>query len=94
VDKSIATFLGRPPRIPARYADCGLPLDVSDEAFSTDNGNLTFSLDQVDKNGWSTRGLFYPASWMRARSIICGFRDEILEVALQKDTPETAATLL
>ncbi|KAJ5989007.1 hypothetical protein N7481_004217 [Penicillium waksmanii] len=94
VDKSIATFLGRPPRIPARYADCGLPLDVSDEAFSTDNGTLSYSLDQLDINGWSTCGFFYPASWMRARSIICGFRDEILEVALQKDTPETAATLL
>ncbi|KAL5361377.1 putative fungal-specific transcription factor [Aspergillus floccosus] len=37
-DKNIATFLGRPPRLPYHYCDVGLPLDIDDE--STFNGGL------------------------------------------------------
>lgn len=93
LDKNIATFLGRPPRLPARYSDCRLPLDVSDDAFMTENGNLCYALDELDPAGWNTQGRFYRASWTRARSIISRFRDEILEVSLQKSTSQTAAIL-
>lgn len=93
IDKSIATFLGRPPRIPSRYSDCSLPLDVSDNAFMSDDGNLRYSLGELDAHGWNTSGNCYPTSWMRTRFIVCKFRDEILDVSVQKSTAEAAVTL-
>ncbi|KGO37198.1 Transcription factor, fungi [Penicillium expansum] len=88
LDKSIATFLGRPPRIPWRYADCRMPLDISDEALATDNIVLNYSHDYLDENGWNTHGVVQRSSWIRVRFIISTFRDEILEVSLQNVTPE------
>ncbi|KAJ5425765.1 hypothetical protein N7465_000835 [Penicillium sp. CMV-2018d] len=88
LDKSIATFLGRPPRIPWRYADCRMPLDISDEALATDNTVLNYSHDYIDENGWSRNGVVQRSSWIRVRFIISTFRDEILEVSLQNVTPE------
>ncbi|KAJ5210528.1 Transcription factor, partial [Penicillium cf. griseofulvum] len=88
LDKSIATFLGRPPRIPWRYADCRMPLDISDEALATDNTALGYSHDSVDENGWNLQGVVQRSSWIRVRFIITTFRDEILEVSLQNVTPE------
>lgn len=60
----------------------------------TKDGNLSYAPDELDPAGWNTHGRFYRSSWIRARSIICRFRDEILEVSLQKSTSQTAATLL
>lgn len=88
LDKSIATFLGRPPRIPWRYADCRMPLDISDEALATDNTVSNYSHDYIDENGWSRNGVVQRSSWIRVRFIISTFRDEILEVSLQNVTPE------
>ncbi|KAJ5766641.1 uncharacterized protein N7511_004257 [Penicillium nucicola] len=88
LDKSIATFLGRPPRIPWRYADCRMPLDISDEALATDNMVLDYSHDYIDSNGWSLHGVVQRSSWMRARFIVSTFRDEILEVSLRKLSPD------
>ncbi|OQE37393.1 hypothetical protein PENCOP_c010G04903 [Penicillium coprophilum] len=88
LDKSIATFLGRPPRIPWRYADCRMPLDISDEALTTDNMILDYSHNYLDENGWSLQGVVQRSSWIRVRFIISTFRDEILEVSLQNVTPE------
>ncbi|KAJ5864559.1 uncharacterized protein N7529_006475 [Penicillium soppii] len=88
LDKSIATFLGRPPRIPWRYADCRMPLDISDEALATDNMVLDYSHDYIDENGWSLHGVVQRSSWMRVRFIVSTFRDEILEVSLRRLTPD------
>ncbi|CAI7606503.1 unnamed protein product [Penicillium glandicola] len=88
LDKSIATFLGRPPRIPWRYADCRMPLDISDEALATDDMILNYPHDHIDENGWNIRGVVQRSSWIRVRFIISTFRDEILEVSLQNVTPE------
>ncbi|KXG45891.1 Transcription factor [Penicillium griseofulvum] len=88
LDKSIATFLGRPPRIPWRYADCRMPLDISDETLATDNMALGYSHNYVDENGWNLQRVVQRSSWIRVRFIISTFRDEILEVSLQNMTPE------
>ncbi|CAG8100229.1 unnamed protein product [Penicillium olsonii] len=88
LDKSIATFLGRPPRMPWRYADCRMPLDISDEALATDNMVLDYAHDYIDESGWSLHGVVQRSSWMRVRFIVSTFRDEILEVSLRKLTPD------
>ncbi|KAJ5780713.1 hypothetical protein N7457_005873 [Penicillium paradoxum] len=87
LDKSIATFLGRPPRIPLRYTDCRMPLDISDEALATDDAVLNRPHDYVDENGWSIHGVVQRSSWIRLRFIISTFRDEVLELSLLKMTP-------
>ncbi|CEJ56582.1 hypothetical protein PMG11_02784 [Penicillium brasilianum] len=93
LDKSIATFLGRPPRIPLRYCDCRMPLDISDDALAPEDTNLQYSGTDLDANNWNVHGVFQRSSWMRVRFIICMFRDEILEVSLQKVTSQTAHLL-
>ncbi|OKO99508.1 hypothetical protein PENSUB_8353 [Penicillium subrubescens] len=84
LDKSIATFLGRPPRIPLRYSDCRMPLDISDDALAPEDTNLQYCPTDLDANNWNVHGVFQRSSWMRVRFIISMFRDEILEVSLQK----------
>ena len=74
--------------MPWRYADCRMPLDISDEALATDNMVLDYSHDYIDSNGWSLHGVVQRSSWMRVRFIVSTFRDEILEVSLRKMTPE------
>ncbi|KAF3387488.1 hypothetical protein F1880_001189 [Penicillium rolfsii] len=93
LDKSIATFLGRPPRMPLRYSDCRMPLDISDDALAPEDTNLQYSPTDLDANNWNVHGVFQRASWMRVRFIISMFRDEILEVSLQKVSPQTAHLL-
>lgn len=89
LDKSIATFLGRPPRMPLRYCDCQMPLDISDDALTS----LQYAPTDLDANNWNVHGVFQRSSWMRVRFIISMFRDEILEVSLQKVTPQRATLL-
>ncbi|KAJ5167785.1 uncharacterized protein N7482_003379 [Penicillium canariense] len=93
LDKSIATFLSRPPRIPLRCADCRIPLDISDDALASVDKNIQYSATELDANNWNVHSVFQRSSWMRVRFIVSMFRDEILEVSLQKVTPATANLL-
>ncbi|KAJ5887785.1 hypothetical protein N7495_007826 [Penicillium taxi] len=93
LDKTIATFLGRPPRMPLRYTDCRMPLDISDEALATEDTTLTCLTEDLDSNNWNLQPLFQRSSWIRVRFIICTFRDEVLELSLQRMTPEITNSL-
>ena len=65
-DKSLSTFVGRPPRISKRYTDINLPLDLSDEDTVGDNDVLNRAIQALDKDGWNTKG-----RWLRASWIVC-----------------------
>ncbi|GKZ27568.1 hypothetical protein AbraIFM66951_005443 [Aspergillus brasiliensis] len=95
LDKSIATFLGRPPRISWRHSDCNLPLDLSDDILTAGTGDLQRAISDLDDKGWDTRPQkrYQRSSWIRLRFLISTFREEILELALQEVTPETAEQL-
>ncbi|KAJ5624460.1 hypothetical protein N7510_000769 [Penicillium lagena] len=93
LDKNLATFLGRPPRIPCRYSDCRMPLDIGDEALTANDLSLDSPQDGIDSTGWNINGLFQRSSWLRVRFIVSTFRDEILGVSLQDMTPSTASLL-
>lgn len=95
LDKSIATFLGRPPRISWRHSDCKLPLDISDDDLAADHSYLQLTLRSLDDNGWNSQfqGIFQRSSWIRLRFLISTFREEILELSLQDMSPETAEQL-
>ena len=52
-DKSLSTFLGRPPRIRLQYPDIRPPLDISDESLMAEGQTLDAVLLSIDKNGWN-----------------------------------------
>ena len=81
-DKILATFLGRPPRIPLQYSDVRPPLDISDESLVAKGQTLDAVLLSVDKNGWNTQRKIWPAGFIRLRYIMSAFREEILEISL------------
>ncbi|KAJ5314094.1 uncharacterized protein N7443_000978 [Penicillium atrosanguineum] len=93
LDKSIATFLGRPPRISWRHSDCLLPLDISDEALAGPPYTLEAARRSLDANGWNTKKVYQQTSWIRLRFIISTFREEILELSLQKSSPNRTEQL-
>ncbi|GAE00291.1 hypothetical protein PVAR5_9032 [Paecilomyces variotii No. 5] len=88
LDKTIGTLLGRPPRISWRYSDCRMPLDISDEALTDDVDFVNAAQNFLDGEGWNTERTFQRASWIRVRFITSTFREEILELSLQRASPE------
>lgn len=51
IDKSIATFLGRPPRLSLRHSDCGLPLCIEDQMYGASNDVFSQAMEHVDEQG-------------------------------------------
>lgn len=82
-DKSLATFLGRPPRLPWRYSDSKLPLDISDEALVDVKSSPETMQDTFDAGGWNTSGVYQRSSWIRLRFLISILREEIMELSHQ-----------
>ncbi|KAF2157762.1 hypothetical protein K461DRAFT_264616 [Myriangium duriaei CBS 260.36] len=80
-DKSLSTFLGRPPRLSHRYCVLQLPLDLSDEEMMLEGPDLQRALDSLD-NGWNTHGRFYRSTWRRVWAAHAQLREDILEIAL------------
>ena len=93
VDKSIATFLGRPPRLSSRHSDCGLPLCVDDGIYGASNDVFSQAMENVDEKGWSLKPGFQPVAWLRLRCSNATFREEILDISLMPSNPKTAAQL-
>ncbi|EPS29676.1 hypothetical protein PDE_04626 [Penicillium oxalicum 114-2] len=93
LDKSIATFLGRPPRIPLRYSDCQMPLDLPDDAFLSNQVRLAYAPGDLDSANWNVHSVFQRSSWMRVRFIVSTFREEILELSLQNVTSQVVDLL-
>ena len=93
LDKSIATFLGRPPRISLRHSDCRLPLDVDDSLLKADQSELELALQDLDSDGWNTQGSLHRSTFLRQRFLVTTFREEILEVSLETQNHRTAEKL-
>jgi hypothetical protein len=94
LDKGIATFLGRPPRISWRHSDCCLPLDIGDHVLTGDPEILEAAQTSLDPQGWSMETAYHRATWIRLRFIISTFREEILELSLKKLSPERTDQLM
>lgn len=80
-DKSFATYLGRPLRIPKQYTNIRPRLDISDETLMAEGLALDTILTSLDANGWNTEGKVWPAGFIRLRYIMSTFREEILELS-------------
>ncbi|PPJ54981.1 hypothetical protein CBER1_05643 [Cercospora berteroae] len=89
-DKTIATFLGRPPRLSHRYCKMESPLDLSDEEVVSEGADLQAALSQLDENGWNTSGHLHRNTWLRVWFKQASLREEILEIALGTDEEDIA----
>lgn len=56
MDKELATFLGRPPRICRRYCNFHLPLDIGWEDLLADASTRDAVVQRLDANGWDRQG--------------------------------------
>ncbi|KAI1442713.1 hypothetical protein F5Y02DRAFT_395330 [Annulohypoxylon stygium] len=79
-DKFFVAVFNRPPRIPARYVDCRLPLDLSeDDVLATSPEILAESRSKLSPDGWGTDGGYRTTTWARLRYILAGLREEVIE---------------
>ncbi|PYH35839.1 fungal specific transcription factor domain-containing protein [Aspergillus neoniger CBS 115656] len=82
MDKTISTFLGRPPRISGSYCANTMPADIDDEILLLEGDELDDALRNVDANGWNMDRQFRGATWRRIKLVISQFREEILGLCL------------
>ncbi|KAL4928477.1 putative C6 transcription factor [Aspergillus undulatus] len=82
-DKSISTFVGRPPFIHYRYSTNSPPLDVSDEVLIAGGERLDQEMSNLDAAGWNTQGNTFRGSMLRLRFLLAVLREQALEVALE-----------
>lgn len=86
---SIATFLGRPPRLSHRYMDLDPPLDLTDsELFSEYPQELAVAISELDEQGYNRDGEIRHVSWIRSSISFTKRREDILELSLGNYTPD------
>ncbi|KAL7917219.1 hypothetical protein ACQKWADRAFT_307332 [Trichoderma austrokoningii] len=82
LDKSLATFVGRPPRLNRSYCTIEQPLDLSDSAIVGSDEQLELQISRLDDNGWNKDMVVHPASRQRAIVWLSSIREEVLELSL------------
>jgi hypothetical protein len=82
IDKTLASFTGRPPFLSRRYTTSKMPLDISDEQLMLPRDELAQVVASLDSNGWNPEGKLYPTTYSRFVFQQCLIRDEILEIFL------------
>ncbi|KAJ5313146.1 uncharacterized protein N7443_000030 [Penicillium atrosanguineum] len=86
---SIATFLGRSPRLSHRYMNLHLPLDLTDsQLFSEDPQELAVAIAKLDEQGYNQDGEIRHVSWIRSSISFTKRREEVLELSLGNYTPD------
>lgn len=80
-DKTMATFLGRPPRLSYRYCLVQLPLDLTDDEMLLEGQELEDAVSRLH-DGWNTSNHFTRVTWRRVWSYYVKAREDILEISL------------
>ena len=83
-DKTMATLLGRPPRIPKLYCNVEMPFEIDDGDIMLEPDALNHVLSKLDKDGWDRNSAprIRQTSGMRLRFQISLIREEILELSM------------
>lgn len=82
VDKELATFLGRPPRISYRHINVDPPLDITYDELLAEPDIRDATMAQLDQDGWNTRGIVTKTTFVRAIYKIGQVRELVLELSL------------
>lgn len=89
-DKTIATFLGRPPLVGWRYCDIPLPLDLSCEEIVAEPEIRDAALSKLSTDGWNQEGSLRKGAWPRVTLLASIMREKILEVSLSRKSENLA----
>lgn len=79
---SVASFLGRPPRLSYRYCNINLPLDLDDDQVVMEGAQLQEALASLDINGWNKKNRVLRTTWMRCWLGFAPRREDIIDLAL------------
>lgn len=82
LDKELATFLGRPPRLSWRHLDIELPLDVDYNDIMAEPHVRDASLAKIDSEGWNTEETISNVTYARVMYKMGPVREFVLEVSL------------
>lgn len=82
IDKELATFLGRPPRISWRHLDIELPLDVDYCDIMAHPHEPEAILKQVDSEGWNVRQKVTNITYPRILYKVGIVQELVLELSL------------
>lgn len=84
MDKSLATVLGRPPRIASQYCDIQNPLDLDySEIFSaSDEQRQDKLLEKIGPDGWNIECRITSGSKARLNAMFALIREKILALSL------------
>ncbi|OQE40276.1 hypothetical protein PENCOP_c006G08200 [Penicillium coprophilum] len=91
IDKELATFLGRPPRICSRYCSIPLPLDISYEKMVSSRSEREKSPQNLDTHGWNIEGNLTVGVRLRVVLMTSLLRESILELSLSPSTQHIPA---
>lgn len=81
-NKSLCTFVGRPPRMSCKYRYMQLPLGLDIESWRLQGRALEEAVDRLDAAGWDVGDSLRGVYWMRC-SLICNMiREDVLELLL------------
>ena len=94
LEKSISTFLGRPPLLCLRHSNCRLPLDTSDESICSERRDFDHARTMLDDDGWNVHGEVNRSGWIRLWFILSTYREEILDCALAQNNSENGWKLM
>ncbi|KAF7595560.1 hypothetical protein BBP40_005595 [Aspergillus hancockii] len=83
LDKDIATFLGRPPRILWRYCNIQYPLDLSYDEVVAEPTIRDAIIRKLDANGWNVEGSLDKGSLPRTSLMLATIREKVLDLSLR-----------
>jgi hypothetical protein len=89
LDKGLATFVGRPPRLNRHYMGVGLPMDLPDSALLGPAEALALAAAGLDSDGWNSDGQFHSSTRIRAVTVLLAIREEALELSLGSQVDDT-----
>ncbi|KAF4231750.1 hypothetical protein CNMCM6805_010339 [Aspergillus fumigatiaffinis] len=82
MDKDLALFLGRPPRICKQYCNIQSPLDLTWEELIAAPTVRQAALQKLDAQGWNTEGKLGSGARGRTIHLACLIREDILEMSI------------
>lgn len=86
LDKGLAAFTGRPPRLSRHYCVTEMMTDVSDKVLLGPPSGLEEAERRLGSDGWDPDEIDHPASTLRACMIVNELRERILELSLSTKT--------
>lgn len=78
----------RPARLSRHFCAIQLPLDLPDSAIMGTTELFLKACEKLDKNGWNTEKVVFPASRQRVQLMLCMIREEALELKLGPVGPD------